>query len=235
MLKTFWNYYGGKWRIANRYPAPKHKLIIEPFAGAAGYSLCHHKHDVLLVDADPVIYSIWQWLIEEATPEDVMRLPVIGEFSTVDAIDAPLGARNLIGFCVNAGAASPCKTPSKWAREIPKSGQFWSAKRRQRVANQVPHIKHWRCINGSYADVQNVEATWFVDPPYQGKQGAFYRKPSTDIDYDHLAAWCKERQGQTIVCESGTASWLPFAYMMDAVATPKHGARTSKEYVWVQG
>jgi len=39
MLRPFWRYYGGKWRAAPRYPAPRHDLIIEPFAGAAGYAM----------------------------------------------------------------------------------------------------------------------------------------------------------------------------------------------------
>jgi hypothetical protein len=37
-LKPFFNYYGGKWRVARRYAPPEHDLIIEPFAGAAGYA-----------------------------------------------------------------------------------------------------------------------------------------------------------------------------------------------------
>lgn len=38
-LKPFWRYYGGKYRAAPRYPVPLHRTIVEPFAGAAGYSL----------------------------------------------------------------------------------------------------------------------------------------------------------------------------------------------------
>jgi len=38
-LRPFWRYYGGKFRAAPRYPTPTHKTIVEPFAGAAGYSL----------------------------------------------------------------------------------------------------------------------------------------------------------------------------------------------------
>lgn len=31
-LRPFWSYYGGKWRIAERYPRPAFDRIIEPFA-----------------------------------------------------------------------------------------------------------------------------------------------------------------------------------------------------------
>lgn len=34
-----WTYYGTKKRIAKNYPAPIYDTIIEPFAGAAQYSL----------------------------------------------------------------------------------------------------------------------------------------------------------------------------------------------------
>lgn len=38
-LKPFFTYFGGKYRIAPRYPKPQYNTIIEPFAGSAGYSL----------------------------------------------------------------------------------------------------------------------------------------------------------------------------------------------------
>lgn len=35
------NYFGSKVSVAHKYPPPKHDIIIEPFAGGAGYSLCY--------------------------------------------------------------------------------------------------------------------------------------------------------------------------------------------------
>ena len=49
-LRPFWAYYGGKWRAAPRYPRPMHDTIIEPFAGAAGYSLRYPDRNVVLVE-----------------------------------------------------------------------------------------------------------------------------------------------------------------------------------------
>jgi len=38
------SYFGSKARIGNKYPKPIYDTIIEPFAGAAGYSYAHsHK------------------------------------------------------------------------------------------------------------------------------------------------------------------------------------------------
>jgi len=44
------SYYGSKSKLAQHYPTPKYDTIVEPFAGAAGYSLYgdNWKKNVLL-------------------------------------------------------------------------------------------------------------------------------------------------------------------------------------------
>ena len=69
-LRPFWTFFGGKWRIAPKYPAPVYDTIIEPFAGEAGYALRHASAKVVLVEADPLIAGIWRWLIK-VTPSEV--------------------------------------------------------------------------------------------------------------------------------------------------------------------
>ena len=39
-LRPFFGYYGSKWAMARLYPAPQHRTIIEPFAGAAFGLFC---------------------------------------------------------------------------------------------------------------------------------------------------------------------------------------------------
>lgn len=235
-LKTFWNYYGGKWRVALRYPPPYHDVVVEPFAGAAGYSLRHYRKNVILIDKDPVIYGIWDYLIK-VEPEEIMALPDTVE--DVDGIDAPQEARWLIGFLLNAGSSAPCRQPSKWMREKVASGEpfaeFWGPKRKLRIASQVSKIKHWKAIHGTYSDAPDVEATWFVDPPYQNA-GAFYTCNSGEIDFQHLGNWCQNRKGQVIVCENEGADWLPFEPFHAIKAT--HGATrkgVSMEVIWTKG
>jgi 16S rRNA G966 N2-methylase RsmD len=76
------------------------------------------------------------------------------------------------------------------------------------LANQVELIKHWKIRHKSYDEIDtNQSCTWFIDPPYS-QAGKRYR--NNNIDYPKLAAWCKERQGQTIVCEQSGANWLDF-------------------------
>jgi site-specific DNA-adenine methylase len=76
MLRPFFSFYGGKWRAAPYYPTPQFNRVIEPFAGAAGYSTRHHERDVVLVEADPVIAGLWRWLIA-APSSEVLALPAV--------------------------------------------------------------------------------------------------------------------------------------------------------------
>jgi 16S rRNA G966 N2-methylase RsmD len=70
-------------------------------------------------------------------------------------------------------------------------------------------IRHWEIKLGSYTELENVEATWFIDPPYM-YGGEHYKESNKSIDFIKLAEWCKTRNGQTIVCENMKADWLPF-------------------------
>ena len=63
------SYYGRKRLLAHYYAEPQHDLIVEPFAGSAGYSLHGNRwrKDVLLLDRDTRLVGVWEWLIGEAT------------------------------------------------------------------------------------------------------------------------------------------------------------------------
>lgn len=79
-------YYGRKKQIAKYYPEPKYDTIVEPFAGSAAYSLYkeHWRKRVILIEKDKKVYDIWEWLINEATPQMINNLPSlkIGEKSS---------------------------------------------------------------------------------------------------------------------------------------------------------
>jgi site-specific DNA-adenine methylase len=68
------SYYGSKTTIAHLYPPPRYSTIVEPFAGAAKYSLRYFDNDVILYDADERIVRIWKFL-QSATPKDILSLP----------------------------------------------------------------------------------------------------------------------------------------------------------------
>jgi len=219
-LRPFFHYYGAKWSKAKSYPEPMYPNLVEAFAGSAGYALRHWDRQVWLVEKDPVLIGVWDYLLRVSESE-IMSLPLFtpGGPYEVDALGPlPQEAKDLIGFWVVVAVSSPGKKCGGWMQrklELPQGTDgtawgdtFWSARMRERIASQLSSIRHWRLYAGSYEDwTTDGPATWFVDPPYQ-KMGKHYK--CHDIDYGHLAAWCQARQGQVIVCETFGADWLPF-------------------------
>ena len=214
-MRPFFSFYGGKWRdTPKHFPSPEFETIVEPFAGSAGYSVRYPDHDVVLCDIDPIIASVWQYLIE-VKPDEILSLPGLQPGQTVDDLAVPQEARWLIGFWLNKGAERPRKSPSQWMREDNQPECYWGNRVRTTIASQVESIRHWRIYNCSYEDCPVTEvATWFVDPPYQ-HAGRHYRFGSKLIDYASLGRWCKELPGQVVVCEQQGATWLPFRTLGD--------------------
>ena len=197
------SYYGSKSKLVGCYPYPKHDKIIEPFAGSARYSLKHFKKDVLLVDKYEVIVKIWHYL-QEASEHDIMNLPEpkLGEKINRNDFDC-IEQAWLMGFLVQQGVSTPMLTVSPFAEKNIRT-------QKKNIAGQLYKIKHWQIIQLDYEKIPNEEATWFIDPPYY-KGG--YKYKHNKIDYKRLAEWCKTRNGQAIVCENDSASWLPFRQM----------------------
>ncbi len=206
-LRPFFPYYGSKWNIARYYPRPVHNLVIEPFAGAAGYATFYACPQVHLIDTDPIITGIWSYLIH-ASINEIMELPNLPEVGDcVDDYALCQEAKWLIGFWLNRGSSSPKKTRTAYSARTEKAQLVWGQRAKERIASQLWAIRNWKVTNNSYDSILNVEATWFVDPPYSDK-GKYYRKPFTE--FKHLGKWCRERNGMVVVCEGEDATWLPF-------------------------
>jgi hypothetical protein len=231
-MGPFFSYFGAKHRAAPRYPRPEHPLIVEPFAGAAGYATAYYRRNVILVEKNPIVAGIWRFLIG-AKPKDILDIPLLKDGQRVPELDTHQAAKWLVGFWVNAAVPTPHHVLSTWGRLNPS--RFWGATVRARIAAQVEGIKHWTLIEGSYQEAPNVPATWFVDPPYQ-VAGERYACSSKDIDFPALGAWCKSRKGLTMVCENEGADWLPFVPFFDmSGAGRENGTRKkSVEALWIQ-
>lgn len=229
-LRPFWKYYGGKWRAAPLYPPPAHRTIIEPFAGAAGYSLLYHDRDVVLIERDPVVAATWRYLVS-VSAEEIRSIPLLrGDQTVDDLVGVCQEARYLVGWWVNTGTVQPCKRPSAWMRKGDKAYCFWGESVRERIASQVDLIRHWRVVEADYRTAPEVEATWFIDPPYDGAGRYYKAQPGSFVD---LGMWCRSRRGQVIVCENEGATWLPFRHLAHIKATTsRSGARTSNEAIW---
>jgi hypothetical protein len=201
-----WSYYGSKSKIRNLYPKPKFDRIIEPFAGTARYSLLYWDHDVTIVDKYEVIVKIWRWL-QQCSPKDILLLPKpkLHQRFTRDMFDCNEQFW-LMGFLIGEGKAEPYHLVT-WERSVLNFETD-----RMNIVSQLHKIRNWNIVHGSYECLDNIEATWYIDPPYQyGGQG--YKEGNKNIDFSSLAKWCQERKGQSIVCENTKADWLPFRPM----------------------
>lgn len=222
-MRVFFPYFGAKFMRAPKYPAPRCEHIIEPFAGAAGYSIRHNAREVTLIDASHYVAGVWDFLIR-ATERDILSLPIMSPGD--DVVDLPIHqeAKWLLGFWVNQGSSVPKRTMG--GRASNRKFGTWGVEPRARLAGQVGQIKHWKITHGDYREAPDVDATWFIDPPYQ-TQGKQY--PSQIDDFNALADWCKSRAGQVMVCEAADATWLPFE-PVTTVAGSSH--RISTEMLW---
>ncbi len=230
-LRPFFYFLGAKWRMVNAslYPPPKYETIVEPFAGAAGYSVNYADHNVILYDLDPVVASLWDYLIHVSSAE-ILRLPAL--ITDLREMHMQQEAKSLIGFWVNKGVSSPCNIPGAWMRGGLRPNSFWGEAIRHRISTQVDHIRHWKIVNASYEKSDYGLCTYFVDPPYENANAKWYK--FHDIDYARLGIWCKTLYGQVIVCERQGASWLPFQFVANALSTQgKYRDGHSKEAVWI--
>jgi len=220
-----WSYFGSKTNVVKFYPAPKHGKIIEPFAGSARYSLKYFDRDVVLVDKYEVVVRIWQWL-QKCSIGDIQKLPhkiepgqSLDDF-TFDCMEA----KNLLGFLVGFGLAAPRKTGTVLRMTSRPNHVNYSL---SQIVKNLFKIRHWKIIHGSYSDIENQEATWFVDAPYQFG-GHCYIESNKNIDFPALGSWCMERKGQVIVCENTQAKWMNFIPIIAHQGA--HGMQ--KEAVW---
>jgi hypothetical protein len=227
-MRPLFRFFGSKWTLAPHYPPPRFPIIVEPFAGGAGYSTRYHRRQVVLVERDPKIAELWRWLIA-AKPDDIRDLPLL---EPGDAIPETVtgGARWLIGFWCALTTAHPQNVLVPSSARVPTA--FWNRRVRERTAQSVGAIKHWTVIEGDYSDAPDVEATWFVDPPYQGA-GRFYTHGSGAIDFSALSRWSRTRRGQVMVCENVGADWMPFRpFRVGHAATRGSVARNTHEAIW---
>lgn len=234
-LKPFFSYYGSKFRIIPKYPRPMFPTIVEAFAGSAAYGCAHWNRKVILIDKNPIIVGVWDFLIR-APEREILALPI--DINHVDElVGVPEEAKWLVGFWFCTAHVSPLRarnTRHRWmVEESGEPARFatWHEKIRARIASQQECIRHWKVKCGDATKITSeVPATWFVDPPYIGPRGAHY--PESDIDYTKLGEWCLGRNGQIIVCENHGATWLPFRPFVTTTAA--WGKRQSQEAIYTR-
>lgn len=200
-----WSYYGSKRGIIKNYPRPKEGKIIEPFCGTAAYSTLYFEREITIMDKYDVIIKIWKWL-QRCSAKDVLSLPRFKQGDNINKVTYDCDeARLLVGFLVGFGFTGPRETATQRLRHRPNAMEHTITE----IAKQLYKIRHWKIIHGSYEELPNERATWFIDPPYQFG-GQHYVHSNKKIDFATLAPGCQTRQGQVIVCENTKATWMEF-------------------------
>lgn len=225
-MKPLFPFYGSKWRDARRYGPPQGH-VVEPFAGSAGYSTFFEPARVTLIDADPILVGVWEFLIASSSAE-ILRLPDVEPGQDVREMGLPQEAAWLIGFWLNRGSATPKRTRTAFSSRTDRAQLVWGERARARIAADVHRVDDWTVRLGDFATAPvDPLATYFVDPPYEDK-GRHYR--FSEVDYAEVARWATGLPGRVVVCEQAGATWLPFR----PLATIKSTRGTSSEVVWEQ-
>ena len=222
-------YYGAKHRLAPKYPAPKYGTVIEPFAGSAAYSMRHvaDLDRVVLIEIDPAVVALWERL-KQMTNAD---LDAIDDQLLHDRTYDPL----IAGL---AGGTQLRGTLAGRSRQITQRMKTNWPPVKARIKRALPHLNKVEIYLGTYDSLTPIEATYFIDPPYQGildyrssdGAGRGYRFSNVTLDYSTLAKWCQSLTGQVIVCEQEPASWLPFQHLASHAG---HLRVRRNEVVWI--
>ncbi len=224
--------YGSKWSSSKTLPPPIHAVIVESFAGGAGYSLRHHEKNVVLYERHPQLHFLWKWLIETARESDIRDIPIdVPTGTDIRTLGLSEGQSTLMKWWQRTNNFSPTWLTSPWGH-LP--GQF-TANTRARVAEEVQAIKHWNLVGCDWNDPHaDLESTWFIDPPYQYN----YRYGAPALDYAELGQWCRGLSGQVIVCEAAcpktgaVPDWLPFSPWKKRVTSRRSATGYSNELIW---
>ena len=234
-MNQFFRYYGAKYRMAKYFDRPRRDLVIEPFAGSAGYSTWWAPPRVRLYDLNEEIVRLWDWLINCST-DDIRALPDTVEHSSelyeLGYAEGRFIYKWLVINSYKDGGMPRNSNLALHKRQLAlgETGKWWNPRIKNQIIAQKPLIAEWTIEQMSYERIPNVEAHWHIDPPYNSKAGSRYHHGSDDIDFDHLADWCRTREGDVDVCEMEGADWLPFEPL---VTHPGNGGYSSyTEMIW---
>jgi len=118
----------------------------------------------------------------------------------------------------------------KTIKVTPILARNWEISKRI-MSENLYKVKDWKIIHGDYKDAPNIEATWFIDPPYKNEPGMGYRYNSAMLNYEELAYWAKQRQGEVIFCEGINGDYLPFKSLIELKGV---AGKSSKEVMFYQ-
>lgn len=199
----FFPYFGSKSNLSKICPGPLYDTIIEPFAGSATYSVRYWDRDIILIDKYDVIIRIWHYL-QQVSPKDILGLPEIKPGLDLTKLNLSQAEKDFVGMWLSFSKSkpmvkrvSPIPTVSPKGRILLKSDMPMLSYR-EKVSKNLYKIKHWKIKQGDYTEAPDIEATWFIDPPYQDENlGKWYKhKRPPELQ---LRKWCDKRKGQILL------------------------------------
>lgn len=216
-------YFGSKLRLADRYPPPRLGIIVEPFAGSAAYAVRHRRSvdRVVLIEADKRIAALWERILLMSADE-LLALPIPEQ-----------GERSSEILVALAAGRTTRDTPESFVVS-PRMAQRFTPMI-SRMASVIDECRHFEIVNGDFTVAPDIEATWFIDPPYQPRAGRWdrtrggrYLHSNQAIDYGYLGEWSRARKGQVIVCEQSGSTWMPWTNSVEH----RSGTHDAYHEVW---
>jgi 16S rRNA G966 N2-methylase RsmD len=257
--RSLFSMYGGKGAVVHRYPAPLHPVIVEPFAGAAAYSLRHGlDKKCVLFDADRRMARLWQFLLTknalpaaEAVIPDTIKVGAnvldltkglrdfLAEQATWDVDPLQVekfieGLEELLMAQANIGTQGALGRHTQVTEFA--ADQWHRIKKRLRCF--LPRMREWEFYEADYSAADRgfpritPHTTWFIDPPYNNSAGSRYRAKVKD--YRALANWIQRLPGQVIVCENAGADWLPFRRLARGARVRARNRKDHEEAIYYQ-
>lgn len=200
-------FFGAKNLLARHYQPPMHEVIVEPFAGSAAYSCYHLKRHrdmrAVIIDRNDNVAAAWDYL-KHCSARDIRKYPTpqIGEYTT----------DFFLKVCTSSNSCH-LNAKMKVTKRMLETFEY----QRRRMLDMLWIRNRISFIHDDYRNFPNIEATWFIDAPYQRKSDrrAGFELSKRNREYAELAQFAKSRKGQVIVCEKAGANWLDFEPFRD--------------------
>lgn len=232
-IRPLLKWFGSSWSSAKHYPKPRSDLpIYEPFCGGAGYSLNFHWYPVTIFDSNENLQKLWPWIINEATSQDVLDIPLnVPEGTDIRTLGLSHGQELLLKHWQRTNSVGNCWTISSWGS---KSGQ-WTLSTKTRVAEQIHAVKHWKFQPIDWTQ----QGTYLIDPPYKFN----YQYGVKDFDYNKLVDNISQiPQGSLVIaCEAvgkggEIPDYLPFQPSHSQVTSRRKATNShhSRELIYVR-
>ena len=207
-FSTAFSFFGGKGSIIKKYPMPIYDQIIDPFVGGGSYPLLYYNRKVIINDLNKDVVDAWKF-IQSPNEDELRSIPrnikpgdKISDFGNFSR-----GFSFILRCNANHGTGGTRKGLGVNVITKFAANRFYY-KSVIKVRKISSLIQHWEILNTSYENIENIQGTYFIDPPYQYHGGDQYNCSSNNIDYAQLALWLKSRMGQVIVCENSNSPWI---------------------------